>query len=263
MSDTADTDPGPEPVFLQAATLSPVRHGFFTRIGGVSEGPYASLNCSVGTGDAPDALRENRRRVARAMGVAPDRLLGITQVHGDAVATVAEPWRPGEGPRADAMVSDRPGLALGIITADCAPVLFADRARGVVGAAHAGWRGAAGGILEATVAAMRRLGAGEITVAVGPCIAQDSYEVGPELRDAVVSAGTVPDPNGFFGSGRGDRLQFDLSGYCLARLRACGIERVEALGCDTRTDESRFFSHRRRTLSGGGPIGHQISVVAS
>ncbi len=250
------------PVFLQAALLSPVRHGFFTRIGGVSEGPYASLNCSNSTGDAPDALRENRRRVAEAMGVAPDRLLGITQVHGDAVATVAEPWRPGEGPRADAMVTDRPGLALGVITADCAPVLFADRARGIVGAAHAGWRGAAGGILEATVAAMRRLGAEGIAAAVGPCIAQESYEVGPELRDAVVAAGTVHDPDGFFLPGRDDRLLFDLPGYCTARLRACGVERVGSLGCDTRTDEARFFSHRRRTLSGGGPIGHQISVVA-
>ena len=255
----SDTDTGP--VFLRSGLLSPQRHGFFTRIGGVSEGPYASLNCSMGTGDAPDALRENRRRVADAMGVAPDHLLGITQVHGSAVATVAEPWRPGEGPRADALVTDRPGLALGVITADCAPVLFA--ARGIVGAAHAGWRGAAGGILEATVAAMRRLGAGEIAAAVGPCIGQESYEVGPELREAVVSAGTVPDPDRFFGPGQDDRLQFDLSGYCLARLRACGIERVEALGCDTRSDEARFFSHRRRTLAGGGPIGHQISVVAS
>ncbi len=257
------SDTNPAPVFLRSALLSPLRHGFFTRIGGVSEGPYASLNCSMGTGDAPDALRENRRRVAHAMGVAPDRLLGITQVHGDAVATVAEPWRPGEGPRADALVTDRPGLALGVITADCAPVLFADRACGIVGAAHAGWRGAAGGILEETVAAMRRLGAEEIAAVVGPCIAQESYEVGPELREAVVSAATLPDPDRFFGPGRDDRLQFDLSGYCLARLRACGIGRVEALGCDTRLDEARFFSHRRRTVSGGGAIGHQISVVAS
>ncbi len=255
------------PVFLQAALLSPLRHGFFTRIGGVSEGPYASLNCSVSSGDAPDALRENRRRVADAMGVAPDRLLGITQVHGDAVATVVEPWQPGEGPRADAMVTDRPGLALGVITADCAPVLFADRARGIVGAAHAGWRGAAGGILDATAAAMRGLGATEITAAVGPCIAQGSYEVGPELCRAVLAAGSVPDPERFFLPGREDRLQFDLSGYCLARLQACGVDTVEALGCDTRTDEARFFSHRRRTLAGGSlaggsPIGHQISVIA-
>ena len=256
MSDRTD------PPFLQAAPLSPVRHGFFTRIGGVSEGPYASLNCSVASGDAPDALRENRRRVADAMGVPPDRLLGVTQVHGDAVAVVAEPWRPGEGPRADAMVTDRPGLALGIITADCGPVLLADRARGIVGAAHAGWRGAACGILDATVAAMRRLGAREIAAAVGPCIAQASYEVGPELRQAVVAAGTVPDPDRFFLPGRDDRLQFDLSGYCLARLRGCGVDTASAIGCDTRSDEARFFSHRRRTLAGGGPIGHQISVIA-
>jgi YfiH family protein len=249
-------------VFLRSTLLDPWRHGFFTRIGGVSAGPFASLNCSVNSGDAPEALHENRRRVAEAMGVAPDRLLGITQVHGDGVATVAEPWAPGEGPRADAMVSDRPGLALGIITADCGPVLFADRSRGIVGAAHAGWRGAVGGVLEATVAAMRALGAQEIVAVVGPCIGQASYEVGPELRQAVARAGVVSDADGFFTAGQGDRSQFDLAGYCVARLRACGVKAAEALGCDTRADEHRFFSHRRRTLAGGGPIGHQISVIA-
>jgi len=240
------------------------RHGFFTRRGGVSEGPYASLNCSLRSGDRPEALRENRRRVAHAMGVSPERLLGATQVHGVAVATVTQPWAEGEGPEADALVTDRPGLALGVITADCAPVLFVDAEAGIVGAAHAGWRGAAAGVLEETVAAMRALGAepGRLRAAVGPCIGQESYEVGPDLRDAVLRAGVLPDPGGFFRPGEGDRFQFDLAGYCLGRLRAAGIGQADALWRDTCADEADFFSHRRRTRAGGGPIGHQISVVA-
>ncbi len=252
------------PPHLRSPLLSPLPHGFFTRAGGVSQGPFASLNCSISSGDAPEALRENRRRVARAMGVDPERLLGVTQVHGTDVATVSSPWVPGAGPRADAMVTDRPGLALGIITADCAPVLLADPVLGVVGAAHAGWRGAAAGMLEAVVTAMERLGAQRerIVAVVGPCIGQDSYEVGPELRDAVVAAATIAAPDAFFRPGLGDRLQFDLAGYCVARLLGCGVATAAALGCDTRTDEQRFFSHRRRTLAGGGPIGHQISVIA-
>ena len=251
------------PFFLESASLAGCRHGFFTRIGGVSEGPYASLNCSVTSGDSPEALQENRRRIAIAMGVTPDHLLGVTQVHGIDVATVDVAWRTGNGPRADAMVTDRRGLALGIITADCGPVLLADPARGVIGAAHAGWRGAVAGILEATVAAMLRLGAqaDAIVAAVGPCIGQASYEVGPEVRDQVAQAGVIAS-DGFFRAGLGDRLHFDLPGYCAARLRACGVGVVDVLGCDTCADETRFFSHRRRVLAGGGPIGHQISVIA-
>ncbi|WP_419728618.1 peptidoglycan editing factor PgeF [Lichenicola sp.] len=250
------------PVFLESAVLAGIRHGFFTRVGGVSEGPYASLNCSVTSGDSPDALQENRRRIATVMGVAPAHLLGITQVHGIEVATVDVPWRTGEGPRADAMVTDRPGLALGIITADCGPVLLADPIRGVIGAAHAGWRGAVAGVLDETVAAMLRLGAqaDRILAAVGPCIGQASYEVGPEVRDQVLQGGVASE--GFFLAGRGDRLQFDLAGYCVARLRASGVGTIDVLGCDTCADAARFFSHRRRVLAGGGPIGHQISVIA-
>lgn len=259
-------DPGADdaPVFLTSPLLASLPHGFFTRIGGVSTGPFASLNCSMTSGDLPDSLRENRRRVAFSMGVAPERLLGVTQVHGTAVATVAEPWRPGEGPRADAMVTDRPGVALGIITADCGPVLLADAARGVIGAAHAGWRGAVAGMLEAVVDAMEALGARRDAIAavVGPCIGQPSYEVGPELGEAVRAAGGLADPERFLSAGRDDRLQFDLAGYCVARLQAAGVGHAVALGCDTCADEARFFSHRRRTRAGGGPIGHQISVVA-
>ncbi len=237
-------------------------HGFFTRRGGVSAGAYASLNCSLSSQDDRDNVHENRARAARAVGADPARLLGLTQVHGIAVVTATHVWAPGQGEKADAMVTNQRDLALGIITADCAPVLFADSAGGVVGAAHAGWRGAVAGVLEATLAAMAALGAAaeHITAAVGPCIAQNSYEVGPDLRDAVLDR--APADSGFFAPGRQpDRWQFDLAGYCAARLRAAGAGHVVVTGADTLAEEDRFFSHRRRTLAHGGPIGHQISVI--
>ena len=250
------------PTPLQAECLPAERHGFFTREGGVSQGPFASLNCSLSGADAREAVLENRARTARAVGCEPDRLLGLTQVHGIAVATVVEPWQPGAGPRADAAVTARHGIALGIVTADCAPVLFADTAAGVIGAAHAGWRGAVEGVLEATIAAMLNLGATRagIAAAVGPCIAQSSYEIGADLRDAVLARD--PADASFFRDGqRPAYWQFDLAGYCAARLAAAGVGRVENLGIDTLANEARFFSHRRRTLAGGGPIGHQIAVI--
>ena len=236
-----------------------VPHGFFTRQGGVSSGDFASLNCSLSGADARENVLENRARAARAVGADPAALVGLTQVHGIAVATVTAPWRPGEGPRADAAVTNRPGIALGIITADCAPVLFADASAGVIGAAHAGWRGAVAGVLEATIAAMSALGARAISAAVGPCIAQRSYEVAADLRDAVLAA--TPDAGQFFADGRPDRWQFDLAGYCAVRLTSAGVA-VHVTGLDTLGDAERFFSHRRRTLARGGPIGHQISVVS-
>ena len=246
---------------LRSAAL-PVGHGFFTRRGGVSQGPYASLNCSLSGDDRRDAVLENRARAAAALGADPARLIGLHQVHGAEVVRVTEPWRPGEGARADAMATDRPGVALGIVTADCAPVLFADAGAGVIGAAHAGWRGAVAGVLEATIAAMVALGAdaSRIAAAVGPCIAQSSYEVAADLRDAVLAHGAAGEE--FFAGGRRpDRWQFDLSGYCAMRLAAAGVGAVDVLAVDTLADEARFFSHRRRTLAGGGPIGHQISVI--
>ena len=240
----------------------PVRHGFFTRAGGVSEGPFASLNCSLSGADSRDSVLENRARVARALGAAPDALVGLTQVHGIAVARVEATWVAGAGPRADAAVTDRPDIALGIVTADCAPVLFADAAAGVIGAAHAGWRGAVAGILEATVAAMAGLGARaeRMVAAVGPCIGQESYEVAADLRDAVL-AENAENTRFFTGGVRPERWQFDLAGYCAARLRAVGVGAVEVLGADTLALEEKFFSHRRRTLAGGGPIGHQMSAI--
>ena len=239
---------------LQSPLLS-VRHGFFTREGGVSAGPYASLNCSTSGADDPAAVAGNRARAAQALGADPLMLLGLTQVHGADVVTAEAPWPPGAGPRADAMVTRRPGLALGIITADCAPVLLADEDAGVAGAVHAGWRGAVAGVLEATVAAMAALGAqpGRIKAAIGPCIRQGSYEVGPDLRDAVGPSGAA-----FFQPGvRDGRWQFDLPGYCAMRLAGCAVDVVDADTCA----DPRFWSHRRRTLAGGEPIGHQISAI--
>jgi len=240
----------------------PVPHGFFTRRGGVSTGRFASLNCSLSGRDDAAAVAENRARAATALGHDPARLVGLTQVHGVAVAEVTEPWPAEARPQADALVTDRPGLLLGIVTGDCAPVLFADAEAGVVGAAHAGWRGAVAGVLEATVAAMERLGASRtrIAAAVGPCIGQASYEVGPDLRDALL-ARDAGDARFLAPGRREDRWQFDLPGYCLARLAAFGVT-ANWIGRDTLAEEDEFFSHRRATLSGGGPIGHQLSAIA-
>jgi YfiH family protein len=237
------------------------RHAFCTRRGGVSEGAYATLNCGLSGEDRPEHVRENRARAARAAGADPALLVGLYQVHGPDVVTVHERWGDDERPRADAMVTRTPGLALGVVTADCAPVLFADRAAGVVGAAHAGWRGAVAGVLEATVAAMEALGAerGRMVAAVGPCIGGRSYEVGPDLRGAVLKAGG--DAGALFAESGPGRWLFDLAGYCASRLAP--LCRVEGVSADTLADERRFFSHRRRTLAGGGPLGHQISVVVA
>jgi len=253
------TDDAPES--LTAACLG-VRHGFFTRRGGVSEGPFASLNCSLSGRDDHAAVMENRARVAGALGATLPALVGLFQVHGAEAVTVATPWPSGAGPRADAMVTDRPGIVLGIVTADCAPVLFADREAGVIGAAHAGWRGAVGGILEATLAAMAGLGAdpSRVVAAVGPCIAQASYEVGADLHGAVL-ARNAADARFFTEGVRPGHWHFDLPGYCTARLQAVGVAQAAWLGLDTLAAEARFFSHRRRTLTGGGPIGHQISAI--
>ncbi len=239
--------------FLTHAGLS-ARHGFFTRRGGVSTGAYAALNCGLRGEDDPANVAENRARAARAIGAAPEALRSLRQVHGAAVVEAGAPWDA--LPEADAMVTRTPGVALGIITADCAPVLFQDEEAGVIGAAHAGWKGAVLGVLEATLAAMEALGAdrARITAAIGPCIAQASYEVRADLR------GAVGDPR-FFAPGRdGAHFQFDLAGYCAARLAAAGAS-PHILGADTLSDEARFFSHRRRTLAGGGPLGHQISAI--
>ena len=227
-----------------------VAHGFFTRHGGTSEGAYASLNGSTSSADDPARVAANRALVRDALNPG-SVLVGCNQVHGIDVAVVDQPWAPGHGPRADAMVTARPDVTLVVITADCAPVLFADAARGVVGAAHAGWRGAVAGVLEATLAAMRELGATDIRACVGPCVGQDSYEVGADVADLV-------DPR-FLRAGKSGHWWFDLAGYCASRLAGVTVAHVRA---DTLADP-RFWSHRRRTLAGGGPIGHQMSAICN
>lgn len=249
---------------LTSPLLGHTRHGFFTREGGVSTGPYASLNCSTKSGDSPQNLAENRRQVATHLGVQADHLLGVTQVHGRAVVTATAPWPPGSGAQADALVTNQPNLAIGVITADCAPVLFANAEGTIVGAAHAGWRGALAGVLESTLEAMKALGANveSIRAVVGPCIAQESYETAEDMHTAITTADKQAAR--FFAPGtRPGHYQFDLAGWCVFRLQQAGVRNAAALGVDTLSDEKRFFSHRRRTLAGGGQIGHQISAIAT
>ena len=248
--------------FLTAPGLAGMPHGFFTRRGGVSTGRFASLNCSFSSPDDPEAVRENRARAMQAIGRAPESLSGLYQVHGIDVAVADAPIPYENRPRADGVVTNRPGITLGIITADCGPVLFADPRAGVVGACHAGWRGALAGVLEATIGAMEGLGAkrADIAAALGPCIRQPSYEVGADLRAELLAS----DPEGdrYLAPGRRpEHWQFDMAGLILGRLRAAGVA-AEALPNDTLVEEALFFSHRRRTLEGGGPIGHQLSAIA-
>lgn len=242
--------------------LLPVRHGFFTRKGGASSGIFASLNCGPGSSDLAEAVAVNRARVAREMGVDDARLLSLHQIHSADVVTVSGPFA-GDRPRADALVTATPGLALGILTADCQPVLFADSDARVVGAAHAGWRGAKAGILEAVILAMEALGADRrrIRVAIGPTIGPASYEVGPEFRDGFLIGS--PATARFFAPGAGDRWLFDLPGYSLSRLRIAGVAKAGWTGHCTLSDPARFFSYRQSTRSGDADYGRMISVIRS
>ncbi|WP_118138007.1 peptidoglycan editing factor PgeF [Oceanicella sp. SM1341] len=241
---------------LTSDLLASARHGFFTRRGGASSGVFAGLNCGPGSSDQSSMVTINRTRAAEAMGLTPDRLCSLAQVHSDRVITVTEPFAT--RPEADAMVTDREGLALGVLSADCAPVLFS--APGVVGAAHSGWKGAIGGVLEATVAAMEQLGAArrEIRAAVGPCISQRAYEVGPEFLDTFLAED--PAYARHFANGTGDRMLFDLPGFVLGRLRAMGLE-AEWTGHCTYSDPGRFFSFRRTTHAGEADYGRLISII--
>jgi YfiH family protein len=239
-----------------------IAHGFFTRQGGVSTGIYESLNCGPGSSDAAQSVAVNRARVTAALGVGPAQLVTMYQVHGADCVRVERPWMPGDAPRADGCVTNVPGLALGILTADCTPVLFADVAAGVIGAAHAGWKGARAGVLESTLAEMEALGADRrnVAAAIGPCIAQPSYEVGPEFRAALI--GDDPGNDRFFIAGAGDRSHFDLPAYVMARLVASGIARIERVEADTAADPARFFSYRRTCLAAEPDYGRQISAIA-
>ncbi len=237
----------------------PVRHGFFTRRGGASSGIFAGLNCGVGSSDQAEIVEINRARVVAALDLAPGQLVSLHQVHSAEVVRVDGPL-PGRL-RADAMVSAVPGIGLGILTADCQPVLFCDPLSGVIGAAHAGWRGARDGVLEATLAAMIDLGARpESTRAViGPTISQRAYEVGQEFFDSF--RGDDPDSVRFFANGAPGKYHFDLPGYGLARLRAAGIGQAEWTGHCTYSDAGRFFSYRRSTHAGEQDYGRLISVI--
>jgi YfiH family protein len=246
---------------LRSRALEGVAHGFLGRRGGVSEGICAGLNVGLGSTDDREAIRENRRRAVAA--VAPGRaLVTLHQVHSADPVYVIAPFADDSRPRADAMVADRPGLVLGILTADCAPVLLADREAGVVGAAHAGWKGAIGGVVEAVVAEMERRGAdrARIAAAVGPCIARKSYEVDERFLRRFVEAD--PEHERFFALGREGHHQFDLEGFVLARLAAAGLTRIEALGEDTYSQPESFFSYRRATHDGEADYGRQISLIS-
>jgi polyphenol oxidase len=247
------------PPAFRADVLSGVRHGFFGRQGGVSGGIYASLNAGTGSDDDAVAVADNRALIAQAMSVEPAHLIGVHQVHSPDVVFVDAPWQ-GERPRADALVTKTPGLAISVLTADCTPVLFADREAGIVAAAHAGWKGALAGVLENTVRKMRDLGATQIAAAIGPCIHQRSYEVGPELQ-----AQFLQEDAAFarlFGPGKADRLLFDLPGFCAAALSAAGVATTEIIPLDTYAEASLLFSHRRSVHRGEPGYGRNCAAIA-
>jgi polyphenol oxidase len=252
----------PTPVTADRLTALPgVAHGFFTRQGGVSQGGYASLNCGIGSGDDPAAVRETRTRVTAALSARD--LVTAYQVHGTTVAVVETAWKAHDRPRADALVTTTPGLALGVLTADCAPVLFADPKAKVVAAAHAGWRGAIAGVLDATLAAMQRLGASkaDIQAAVGPCIAQAAYQVGFDFKEEFLrrdpgSAAFFVQPEG----GPAARPHFDLPGYVVHRLSRAGVDVLQVSPC-TSTQAEHFFSYRRSQARKEADYGRQISAI--
>ena len=244
------------------AEIDGVAHGFFTRLGGISEGIYASLNCGPGSRDDANAVTENRARVARLLGVEPGNLVTVYQKHSNVAAVADKPWGKGKTPNADAVVTATPGVAIGILTADCAPVLLCDPQARVIGAAHAGWRGALSGIVEATVEAMSGLGAdpARIRAAIGPAISQGAYEVGEDYKAQFLAE--EPDSETFFvideGSGE---PHFDLPGYVAERLARAGVGETLDLGLCTYYDETRLFSYRRSKHHGEDDYGRQISAI--
>ncbi len=244
---------------ITADALGPLRHGFFTRRGGASSGIFSGLNCGAGSSDQTEIVTINRARVAQAMQVAPDHLLTVHQVHSADAVPVTGPLT--DRPRADAMVTATPGVALAVLTADCQPVLFADTQAGVIGAAHAGWRGAHDGVLEAVIEMMEDMGAqrASITAVIGPTISQSAYEVGPELLEEFLA--DDPESSRFFANGHGDRYQFDLPGYGLYRLRRAGVGHAEWTRHCTYGDPERFYSYRRSTHAGEADYGRLISAI--
>lgn len=240
--------------------LAPMRHGFFTRKGGASSGVFSGLNCGQGSSDQSEIVAHNRGRVAQALDLEHDALVSVHQVHSPDVAHVIAPFS--EKPKADAMVTASQGLGLAILTADCQPVLFADKKAGVIGAAHAGWKGAQAGVLEATVDAMEALGANATNIAavIGPCISQKAYEVGQEFFEQFTD--TDPETRRFFINGASsDKYLFDLPAFGLSRLRARGVGYATWTGHCTYSDEARFYSYRRTTHRGEKDYGRLVSVI--
>jgi len=251
-------------MMIKAETLllPGIRHAFFTRQGGVSGGLYASLNGGLGSRDDAAHVAENRARMAAALGVEAQRLLNAYQVHSPDVVVVEVPWLPQARPRADAIVTRTPGLAIGVTTADCGPILLADPQARVIGAAHAGWRGALAGIVEAAVAAMERLGAerGRIHAALGPMIRQENYEVGPDLIARFAAADASSDR--FFRPAPRERhALFDLATYIRGRLKRAGVRQVEDVGLCTYADAARFFSYRRSTHRAEADYGRLVNAI--
>ena len=242
--------------------LPRIRHAFFERTGGVSVGLYTSLNCGFGSGDEADRVAENRARALDKLELEPGDLVTAYQVHSNRVAVVDTPWQRDAAPKVDAMVTRTPGLALGILTADCVPVLLADAQAGVIGAAHAGWRGALDGVLDAVVGAMVDLGAdaGHIIAGIGPAIGQRSYEVGPEFPTPFL-AQSEANRDFFCPASRADHFMFDLKGYVARRLIGAGAKSVQVLPCDTCAEETRFFSYRRSCQRGEPDYGRGLSAI--
>ncbi|MDD3287537.1 MAG: peptidoglycan editing factor PgeF [Alphaproteobacteria bacterium] len=242
--------------------ISGVKHGFFTRLGGVSGGVYESLNGGLWSNDDQTCVQENRKRVEDYLGATSGNLVSCRQIHSSDVVNVTAPWADKDRPRVDGMVTNKQGIALGILTADCGPVLFADESAGVIGAAHAGWRGAVGGILESTILEMEAIGAkrSSIKAAIGPCIWQDSYEVGPEFPAPFLDENR--DNRKFFRPSIRERYHmFDLPGYIMAKLRSLGLDDIAPSPVDTLADERRFFSYRRNCLVGEKSGASQISAI--
>lgn len=247
---------------VKSLLLDGVRHGFFGRAGGVSTGVYASLNTGLGSGDAPEAVRENRARCAQSLGIDPEKLLTLYQTHSPVAVIVEKAWT-GQGPKADAMATKTPGVALGVLAADCMPFLFADPEAGVIGAAHAGWRGALAGVLEAVIDAMIRLGAApeRIRAGLGPCLRQPNFEVGLDLVDAFLSK--YPASERFFAAGvSAERRQFDLAGFGRWRLEEAGLAALDDAGLCTFGACQDYFSYRASRRAGAADFGRNLSAIA-
>ena len=253
----------PHKIEHNALKLTKVSHGFFTRRGGESSGLYASLNCGIGSDDDKAAVLKNRAAVAQDLDVAPGHLVTVRQTHSAKVAVVDTPWMREAAPEADALVTNRPGIALGILTADCVPVLFACEKMGIVGAAHAGWKGAIGGVIEKTVGEMMRLGAksADIVAVIGPAIAGCSYEVSADFIKPFLEQ-DVENKKFFADAPKSGHLLFDLAGFVAERLAKTGVGKIEQLDRDTYAEETEFFSYRRSCHRGEKDYGRQISAIA-